>query len=111
MGQVDPTEESRPIQSHRGTLETTSGNWGVSGWVWVDGHGRNYLLRVLTATDRKRVSIGGHKEKRRLVAEVGRMVVEVGRMVEGFAFGHSLTLNAEKTLGCSWRGRDWRLDG
>jgi hypothetical protein len=55
MGQVDPTEESHPIPSHRGTLETTSCNQGVSGWVWVDGHGRNYLLRVLTATDWKRV--------------------------------------------------------
>ena len=57
MGQVDPTEESHPIPSHRGTLETTSGNGEVSGWVWVDGHGRNYLLRVLAATNRKRVRL------------------------------------------------------
>jgi hypothetical protein len=53
MGQVDPKEESHPIPSRRGKMETTSGKSGVSRWVWVDGHGKNYLLRVLAATDWK----------------------------------------------------------
>jgi hypothetical protein len=52
------------------------------------------LLRVLAATDRKRVRLGVHEKKRRLIVEVK----------VGIAFGHSSTLNVEKTLEYSWLG-------